>query len=76
MYSADDGMLTEFHFAHHAQFALRGPGAIFIEATAVTPEGRISPQVCCSCVCENSLWVTAISNQFNQNKQAGLLNQL
>ncbi|GAQ86826.1 NADH:flavin oxidoreductase or 12-oxophytodienoate reductase [Klebsormidium nitens] len=44
MYSADDGMLTEFHFAHHAQFALRGPGAIFIEATAVTPEGRISPQ--------------------------------
>jgi hypothetical protein len=55
MYSADDGMLTEFHYAHHAQFALRGPGATFIEATAVTPEGRISPQVCFMSVCKYRL---------------------
>ncbi|CAB4443698.1 unnamed protein product [Rhizophagus irregularis] len=42
-YSAQDGMLTDWHLVHLGQFALRGVGLIIIEATAVTAEGRISP---------------------------------
>jgi 2,4-dienoyl-CoA reductase-like NADH-dependent reductase (Old Yellow Enzyme family) len=41
-YSAEDGMATDWHFAHHAKFALGGAGCIFFEASAVTPEGRIT----------------------------------
>ncbi|RIA84064.1 putative NADPH dehydrogenase C23G7.10c [Glomus cerebriforme] len=42
-YSAHDGTLTDWHLVHLGQFALRGVGLIFVEATAVTPQGRISP---------------------------------
>lgn len=42
-YSAQDGMLTDWHLVHLGQFALRGVGLIIIEATAVTAQGRISP---------------------------------
>ncbi|PKY05949.1 FMN-linked oxidoreductase [Aspergillus campestris IBT 28561] len=43
-YSADDGHLTAWHMAHLGGIAQRGPGFIMIEATAVEPEGRITPQ--------------------------------
>ena len=43
MYSAQGGLANEFHLVHLGQFALGGAGLIFTEATAVTPEGRISP---------------------------------
>ena len=44
MYSARaDGLAHEFHLVHYGQYALGGAGLIFTEATAVTPEGRISP---------------------------------
>ncbi len=42
MYTAEDGKLTDFHFAHLSRFALGGAGLIFVEATGVSPEGRIS----------------------------------
>ncbi len=42
-FSATDGVTDDFHFAHLARFALGGAGLIIVEATAVTPEGRISP---------------------------------
>lgn len=41
-YSASDGLANDWHFAHLARFALGGAGIIFIEATAVIPEGRIT----------------------------------
>ena len=44
MYSADNGHLTDFHLVHLGQFALRGAALTIIEATAVTPNGRISPE--------------------------------
>lgn len=44
MYSSDDGHATDFHLVHIGNFAIRGAGAICMEATAVLPEGRISPQ--------------------------------
>jgi 2,4-dienoyl-CoA reductase-like NADH-dependent reductase (Old Yellow Enzyme family) len=41
-YSAKGGMANDYHFAHLARFGLGGFGAVMVEATAVTPEGRIS----------------------------------
>ncbi|KKO97507.1 oxidoreductase [Trichoderma harzianum] len=42
-YSADNGHLTDYHFVHVGQFALRGAGLIMVEATAVEARGRITP---------------------------------
>jgi 2,4-dienoyl-CoA reductase-like NADH-dependent reductase (Old Yellow Enzyme family) len=43
-YSCDDGLANDWHFVHLGSRAVGGGGLIFTEATAVTPEGRISPQ--------------------------------
>ncbi len=44
MYSAVDGLVQEWHHTHLAQFASGGAGLVIAEATAVAPEGRISPR--------------------------------
>ncbi len=46
MYSAyvRDGKPTPFHYQHYVSRALGGFGMIIAEATAVSPEGRISPK--------------------------------
>lgn len=41
-YSARDGFANDWHFAHLGRFAIGGFGLVILEATAVTPEGRIS----------------------------------
>ena len=41
-YSAEDGCMTDWHMIHLGQLALSGAALLTIEATAVTPEGRIS----------------------------------
>lgn len=41
-YSATDGVPTDWHLVHLGQFATGGAGLVLAEATAVTPEGRIS----------------------------------
>ena len=43
-YSSDDGFANDWHFVHLGSRAVGGAGLVFTEATAVTPEGRISPQ--------------------------------
>lgn len=43
-YSAQDGIPNDWHHVHLAQFASGGAGVVIAEATAVTPEGRISPE--------------------------------
>ncbi|KAJ4296073.1 NADH-dependent flavin oxidoreductase [Collariella sp. IMI 366227] len=43
-YSADDGHLTDWHLVHYGSFAQRGAALTIVEATAVTPNGRISPE--------------------------------
>ncbi|TGO22412.1 hypothetical protein BPAE_0169g00190 [Botrytis paeoniae] len=45
-YSAEDGHQTDWHLAHLGGIISRGPGLSFIEATAVVPEGRITPEDC------------------------------
>lgn len=42
-YSADEGLATDWHMIHLGHLALSGAGLLTIEATAVNPEGRISP---------------------------------
>ena len=42
-YSADNGRATDWHVIHLGHLALSGAAILFLEATAVTPEGRISP---------------------------------
>ncbi|WP_221585802.1 NADH:flavin oxidoreductase/NADH oxidase [Microbacterium sp. G2-8] len=44
MYSAENGIVNDWHHVHLAQFASGGAGLVVAEATAVVPEGRISPQ--------------------------------
>lgn len=43
-YSAVDGVANDWHLVHLGSRAVGGNGLIIAEATAVTPEGRISPQ--------------------------------
>ncbi len=42
-YSSHDGMAEDWHLVHLGSRAVGGAGLIFTEATAVSPEGRISP---------------------------------
>ena len=39
-----DGVPTDWHLVHLGSFARGGAGLVIAEATAVTPEGRISPE--------------------------------
>jgi len=41
-----DGVITPWHLVHYGARALGGAGLIVVEATGVTPEGRISPADC------------------------------
>jgi len=43
MYSAKDGIATDWQFAHLSTFARGKAGLVFTEATAVEPRGRITP---------------------------------
>ena len=43
-YSSTDGYATDWHFVHLGSRAVGGAGLVLTEATAVLPEGRISPQ--------------------------------
>ncbi|KAA1475227.1 FMN-linked oxidoreductase [Dentipellis sp. KUC8613] len=51
-YSATDGVVNSWHLAHLGGIFTRGPGLSIMEATAVSPEGRISPE-------DSGLWNAA-----------------
>lgn len=42
-YMAQDGLTNDWHLAHYTSIARGGPGLVVVEATAVSPEGRITP---------------------------------
>ena len=48
-YSAEDGHYTMWHITHMGGIIQRGPGIACVEATAITPQGRITPE-------DNGLW--------------------
>lgn len=43
-YSSEEGFASDWHLVHLGSRAVGGTGLVFTEATAVLPEGRISPQ--------------------------------
>lgn len=43
MYSAEDGVMNDFHIVHLGSRALGGAALIFAEMTCVTPDARITP---------------------------------
>ena len=42
-YSATDGVPNDWHQVHYATLARGGASLVIVEATAVSPEGRITP---------------------------------
>lgn len=42
-YMAVDGLPNDWHLSHYASMARGGAGLVIVEATAVSPEGRITP---------------------------------
>jgi 2,4-dienoyl-CoA reductase-like NADH-dependent reductase (Old Yellow Enzyme family) len=43
-YSSKDGFANDWHLVHLGSRAVGGAGLVFTEASAVSPEGRISPE--------------------------------
>lgn len=42
-YSSEDGVANDWHLVHLGSHAVGGAGLVIVEATAVSPEGRITP---------------------------------
>jgi 2,4-dienoyl-CoA reductase-like NADH-dependent reductase (Old Yellow Enzyme family) len=58
-YSCEDGMPTDWHLVHLGSRAVGGAGLVFAEASAVAPEGRISPQ-------DAGIWSDAHADAFRR----------
>ncbi len=43
LFSAENGMSNDLHWSHYSSLGLGGAGLVIVEATAVAPEGRITP---------------------------------
>jgi 2,4-dienoyl-CoA reductase-like NADH-dependent reductase (Old Yellow Enzyme family) len=43
-YSSENGYVNDWHLVHLGSRAAGGAGLVLTEATAVTPQGRISPK--------------------------------
>jgi 2,4-dienoyl-CoA reductase-like NADH-dependent reductase (Old Yellow Enzyme family) len=56
-YSSLDGLPTAWHTVHLGSRAVGGAGLVMVEATAVTPEGRISPD-------DSGIWSDAHAEAF------------
>lgn len=52
-YSAENGNATDWHLTHLSSLAISGAGLLFIEATSVNPEGRITAGCLTLCNDEN-----------------------
>lgn len=42
-YNAIDGLANDWHLTHYSELARGGSGLVIVEATGVSPEGRITP---------------------------------
>jgi 2,4-dienoyl-CoA reductase-like NADH-dependent reductase (Old Yellow Enzyme family) len=59
-YSSEDGMPNDWHFIHLGSRAVGGAGLVMVEATAVSPEGRISPG-------DTGIWSDAHAEAFKHS---------
>ena len=58
-YSSRDGLATDWHLVHLGSRAVGGAGLVMVEATAVSPEGRISPA-------DSGIWSDAHAEAFKR----------
>lgn len=58
-YSSEGGMPNDWHFVHLGSRAVGGAGLVLVEATAVSPEGRISPG-------DTGIWSDAHAEAFKR----------
>ena len=58
-YSSDDGMPNDWHLVHLGSRAVGGASLVMIEATAVSPEGRISPS-------DSGIWSNTQAQAFKR----------
>jgi 2,4-dienoyl-CoA reductase-like NADH-dependent reductase (Old Yellow Enzyme family) len=58
-YSSDDGLPTDWHLVHLGSRAVGGAGLVIVEATAVSPIGRISPG-------DSGIWSDAHAQAFKR----------
>jgi 2,4-dienoyl-CoA reductase-like NADH-dependent reductase (Old Yellow Enzyme family) len=58
-YSSDDGMPTDWHLVHLGSRAVGGAALVMVEATAVSPEGRITPD-------DSGLWSDRHAEAFRR----------
>ncbi|HLU76505.1 MAG TPA: NADH:flavin oxidoreductase/NADH oxidase [Burkholderiales bacterium] len=58
-YSAEDGLPNEWHYVHLGSRAVGGAGLVMVEATAVSPAGRISPG-------DTGIWNDAQRDRFQR----------
>jgi 2,4-dienoyl-CoA reductase-like NADH-dependent reductase (Old Yellow Enzyme family) len=58
-YSSEDGMPNDWHLVHLGSRAVGGAGLVMVEATAVSPEGRISPM-------DSGIWSDAHADAFSR----------
>ena len=58
-YSSRDGLPTDWHLVHLGSRAVGGAALVMVEATAVCPEGRISPA-------DSGLWSAAHADAFRR----------
>jgi 2,4-dienoyl-CoA reductase-like NADH-dependent reductase (Old Yellow Enzyme family) len=56
-YSSNEGLPTDWHLVHLGSRAVGGAGLVIAEATAVSPEGRISPD-------DSGIWSDAHAEAF------------
>jgi 2,4-dienoyl-CoA reductase-like NADH-dependent reductase (Old Yellow Enzyme family) len=58
-YSSEDGMPNDWHLVHLGSRAVGGAALVMVEATAVSPEGRISPR-------DSGIWSDAHAEAFQR----------
>ncbi|MEE4113238.1 MAG: NADH:flavin oxidoreductase/NADH oxidase [Desulfobacteraceae bacterium] len=61
-YSSDDGMPTDWHLVHLGSRAVGGAAMVMVEATAISPQGRISPG-------DSGMWSDAHTAAFTRITQ-------
>ncbi|KIY67755.1 FMN-linked oxidoreductase [Cylindrobasidium torrendii FP15055 ss-10] len=72
-YSADNGLVTPWHHAHLGGIISRGPGLTWTEASAVLPEGRISPEDAGIWSDEHAArWAPIVEFAHSQNQRIGI----
>lgn len=58
-YSSAEGLPTDWHLVHLGSRAVGGAGMVMVEATAVTPDGRITPY-------DSGIWSDAHAEAFQR----------